>query len=110
MADRIIYQPIHPEIRSQLDPEYIAFHEEHLQYVPLSEDSAWDPAQRLASSPFVSTLLESVDVGSIQDVILEHAELRIFTPRGTKPAKGWPVFLWFHGGMSFLFISLKRCI
>lgn len=24
--------------------------------------------------------------------------MRIFTPEGNKPAGGWPVFVWFHGG------------
>ncbi|KAF4628334.1 hypothetical protein G7Y89_g9825 [Cudoniella acicularis] len=41
---------------------------------------------------------ESVEVGSVQDVVLKHTELRIFTPKGKSPAEGWPVFPWFRGG------------
>jgi acetyl esterase/lipase len=95
---RVIHQPIHPDIRGLLDPEYVAFHEENLQYIPPSESSPWDRSQPTSPSPFAAVALESVDVDSIQDVVLKHSELRIFTPRVPPPSQGWPVFLWFHGG------------
>ncbi len=91
---RTIHQPTHPDTRSRPDPEHVAFHEEKVQYILQSEASEWDPAQRSASSAF-SPPLESVEVGTIQDVILKHSELRVFTPKGSSPAEGWPVFLWF---------------
>jgi carboxylesterase type B len=95
---RIVHQPIHPHIREHLDPEYVAFHEEKLQYILPSEALPWDPSQRSAYSPFADAALQGVNVESIQDVFLKSSELRIFTPKGAVPPKGWPVFLWFHGG------------
>lgn len=109
MSDQIIHQAIHPDIRGRLDPEYVAFHDKTLQYVLPSHLSPWDESQQTASSPFARTLLQNVDVGNIEDVSLKHSQLRIFTPRGEAPEKGWPVLMWFHGGnltfSSFRFIS-----
>lgn len=95
---RIVHQPIHPDLRELLDPEYVAFHEEKLQYILPPEASPGDGSQPAGPSPFASAALKSVDVESVQDVFLKHAELRIFTPKGPKPSQGWPAFLWFHGG------------
>jgi hypothetical protein len=102
-----IHQPIHPDIRSRLDPEYISFHEEKLQYILQSEASEWDPVQRSAPSAF-SPPLESVEVSSVQDVILKYSELRIFTPKGSSPAGGRPVFLWYAPFHSCFNDSMSR--
>lgn len=99
MSDRrIAHQPIHPDLRERLDPEYVAFHEDKLQYILSSQEAAEDSSQPTEPSPFASAALKSVEVASVEDVFLKHAELRIFTPKGPQPPRGWPAFLWFHGG------------
>ena len=97
------HQPIHPEIRAHLDPEYVAFHDKHLQTILPSELSSWDSSLRFTPSAFGFASLKSVEVQSIEDVILKHCQLRVFIPRATPPKTGWPVVLWFHGGRSFDF-------
>jgi carboxylesterase type B len=96
---RPIYQPIHPDLRDHLDPEYVAFHDEHFQYILPSEATPWDPGVRTAWSPAKLAALEAVEVGSSEDVVLEHSQLRIFTPTSSVPRDGWPVFVWLHGGI-----------
>ncbi|KAF8849254.1 hypothetical protein BDZ45DRAFT_663370 [Acephala macrosclerotiorum] len=97
-SQRVAHQPIHPDLRATLDPEYLAFHNEHLQYVLPSEATPWDRDVRTKSTPMSAAALEPIEVGNIQDVILKHAQLRIFTPKFAAPADGWPVFAWLHGG------------
>ncbi|RDW83430.1 hypothetical protein BP5796_04921 [Coleophoma crateriformis] len=95
---RKIYQPIHPSMLARLDPEYIAYHNAHLQYIPSSESIPWSAASRSAPSP-TSGASSPVPVGSIRDHSFGgHASLRIFTPSSPKPEKGWPVLIWYHGG------------
>jgi hypothetical protein len=101
------YQPIHPDVRPLLDPEYAAFHDKYLQYVRPSETFDWDPAVR--SKPSITPGgSDPVPVGCIRDVQLEHCEIRVFTPKGSAPRDGWPVCIWFHGGEYPIFYSQNR--
>jgi acetyl esterase/lipase len=98
-SSRKIYQPIHPSIRSRLDPEYVEFHEKYLQYVPSSESVEWDPASRFAPAASSAGKSEPVKVGSVRDFDFGgHEQIRIFTPEGLRPENGWPVLVWYHGG------------
>jgi hypothetical protein len=96
--DRKIYQPIHPDIRHRLDPEYLDFHEKYLQYTPPSDSIPWDPASRFAPAPSSAGKSSPIEVGSIRDLDKGHYQLRVFMPKGAAPEKGWPVFVWYHGG------------
>lgn len=96
--NRKIWQPLHPSIRPRLDPEYVAFHDEVLQYVQPSETVPWDPAVRDGPSipPGGSA---PVPVGKIEDVELVNCTVRAFVPEGEASEGGWPGLLWFHGGL-----------
>ncbi|KAL3495320.1 AB hydrolase superfamily protein [Aspergillus germanicus] len=95
---RHIHQPIHPAIRPLLDPEYIAFHDAHFQYLLPDEQQEWKSSIRTAPRPWPSTGHPHTPVGSIKDISLTNFPIRIFTPTAPKPPSGYPVFLWFHGG------------
>jgi acetyl esterase/lipase len=97
--DATAYQPIHPSMRDKLDPEYVAFHDEFLQYIRPNEQEPWDPACRFRPSvPLTMGAQKQVDVGSVEDKDLGSFQARIFTPEGDAPAAGWPVLVWLHGG------------
>ncbi|KAK5128732.1 hypothetical protein LTR85_000065 [Meristemomyces frigidus] len=115
---REILQPIHPSLRLNLDPQYVAFHEEHLQYIKPSEETPWHPDMRKQPSPMRLGGLAKAIVGSVQDLDHNRYQLRVFTPQGSKPENGWPCLIWFHGGgfvvggldseNAFLTIACKR--
>jgi acetyl esterase/lipase len=93
-----LHQAIHPSLRPLLDPEYVSFHDEHLQYVLPSEAEAWDPASRMRPSPMGNAEQKHVEVGSVYDKDLGDFQIRVFTPEGDAPEGGWQVLVWFHGG------------
>lgn len=89
-------QPLHPSIIPKLDPEYVEFHNRHLAQIVPPHTIPWDPVTRNAvMMPGTSDLL---DVGSTKDIALSKCKIRVFAPPGSPPSKGWPVFLFFHGG------------
>jgi acetyl esterase/lipase len=92
------YQPLHPSIRDQLNPEYVTFHEEILQYVSPAETKDWTPLLRLRPSPLARGSQQRADVGSICDHELDTFQVRVFNPVGTVPKNGWPALVWLHGG------------
>ncbi|CAK7198899.1 hypothetical protein SEUCBS139899_001567 [Sporothrix eucalyptigena] len=101
------YQPLHPSIRDQLDPEYVAFHDAVLEFCPRSETVPFDPvASRAAKSPMAHGGQKLVAVGSTEDhiifgsddIVANQVNARIFTPEGDAPAAGWPCLVWYHGG------------
>lgn len=119
----LIYQPLHPTMRTLLDPEYIAFHDSCIQYlVPDEQLHSWNsPSPPTRSSP-LSTLSDAgggagngpCRVGLVRDVQLERCRVRIFVPAGSNcsstgggggggehgvvvPVK-YPVLYWLHGG------------
>ncbi|PFH48418.1 hypothetical protein AMATHDRAFT_76739 [Amanita thiersii Skay4041] len=99
---RVPTQPLHPSILPRLDPEYISFHTNHLQFLPLVYDKPWDPAFR--AGPVVPGGTLPSRVGKLEDYNLTHTKLRAFTPPGDIPpslsssSTGWPVLIYFHGG------------
>ena len=94
--DKKVLQPIHPDFISKLLPEYIAHHNATTAFVPPIYSIPWDPAIR--KRPAVAGTSEPLTVGSIRDVQLANCTVRVFTPEGTAPEGGWPVFIFFHGG------------
>ncbi|KAJ3741001.1 alpha/beta hydrolase fold-domain-containing protein [Lentinula detonsa] len=96
LTEKIPKQPLHPSIISRLDPEYIKFHEEVLQYITPPHTLPWDPALR--NAPAVPGSTAPLKVGKTQDFHLTHTNMRAFTPEGEVPSAGWPVFIFFHGG------------
>ncbi|KAK5050531.1 hypothetical protein LTR84_003812 [Exophiala bonariae] len=104
---RIVYQPLHPSTRLRLDPEYIAYHDSVLQYLPADDERPWTPSFRTWANIINTT---PVAVGGIRDVTIPKLsptdrsplQARVFTPdpelSPPESANGWPVLLWFHGG------------
>lgn len=92
-----IYQPLHPSLRSVLDPEYVAFHDQYMQYVIPDDQKIWDGSARTQPSlpPGGSTPLR---VGLVRDIQLDNCKLRLFKPESSQPVAKYPVLLWFHGG------------
>ncbi|KAK1482230.1 hypothetical protein CCUS01_15800 [Colletotrichum cuscutae] len=101
MADsRTIHQPIHPSVRSKLDPEYVALHDSIIQYMEPSEAKPWDPASRSAPNPLAHTTQKLSPVGKQwdEDIPGEEIQVRVFVPEGNQPEGGWPCLVWLHGG------------
>jgi acetyl esterase/lipase len=96
MTERIPKQPLHPSVLSKLDPEYVEFHTTTLQYIIPPHTLPWDPAIR--NAPAVPGGSEPLPVAKTEDYDLKHTKFRSFTPHGTAPDAGWPVFIFFHGG------------
>lgn len=91
------HNPIHPSVVDKLDPEYVAFHNAHLiDVIPPERLPVWDP--KIRERPAVPGTSQPREVGSIKDFNLSKTNIRAFTPKGDRPANGWPVFIWFHGG------------
>jgi acetyl esterase/lipase len=94
--ERIIYQPIHPDVRPKLDLEYVAFHDKYMQYVPRDESKVWNGSARTTPA-LPPGGAEPVRVGLIQDIELSGFTVRVYVPEGYGTQK-LPCFLWFHGG------------
>ncbi|KAF8153372.1 alpha/beta hydrolase fold-domain-containing protein [Crassisporium funariophilum] len=95
-TEQIAKQPIHPSIIPRLDPEYLQFHNNNLLYLTPPHTLPWDPSLR--NAPAVPGASDPLPVGKTQDYDLPKTKFRAFTPEGTPPPKGWPVFIFFHGG------------
>lgn len=91
-------QPLHPAIRSTLDPQYVAYHEAHLQYLEPDEAKEWDGSVRMGNPSLPPGGTKPVPVGSIQDYTVGRFRVRAYTPTGERDQRGWPVLVWFHGG------------
>ncbi|KAI6083514.1 Alpha/Beta hydrolase protein [Hypoxylon rubiginosum] len=97
-SNRQIYQPIHPDVRALLDPEYVSFHDKYFQYLIPDDQKTWDGSARVRHPSVPATESVPVTVGDVRDLDLGNYNVRVFTPDTQKPKDGWPVFLWFHGG------------
>jgi acetyl esterase/lipase len=97
-SDKKVYQSIHPSVRGRLDPEYVRFHEEFLQFIKPSEEEPWDPAARYKPSPTTHGAQRVATVGSTVDHDTGTFQVRVFTPEGVAPIGGWPTLVWYHGG------------
>ncbi|KAJ4140101.1 hypothetical protein NW768_001454 [Fusarium equiseti] len=100
MADihRKIWQPLHPAIRDRLDPEYVAYHEAHLQYIEPDELKDWDGSARTKKVSLPPGGTKPIPVGSINDYDVGRFRVRVYTPTRQCDERGWPVLIWFHGG------------
>lgn len=92
-----IYQPLHPSLRPLLDPEYVAFHENCVQYLVPDEQMQWDATTR-SQLPTLSGGSMPLRVGSIRDVQLENCRVRVFVPESSQEVAKYPVLYWLHGG------------
>lgn len=91
--------PLHPDLIPHLDAEYAAFYEKHLAERPAIHKVPWNPACRVG--PINLGGLEPCKVGEVKDITIPAkvpVKVRVFTPPGEKPAKGWPVLAYYHGG------------
>ncbi|CAE6478092.1 unnamed protein product [Rhizoctonia solani] len=91
--------PLHPDITPHLDADYAAFHNKYLADRPAIHKIPWDPACRVG--PINLGGLEPCKVGSVRDLTIPGTppvSVRVFTPPGERPASGWPVLVYFHGG------------
>ncbi|KAF5024938.1 hypothetical protein F66182_2980 [Fusarium sp. NRRL 66182] len=101
MADnttRKIWQPLHPAVRGRLDPQYVAYHDAHLQYIEPDENSEWDGSIRTKKVSLPPGGTRPIPVGSINDFDVGRFRVRVYTPTGESDERGWPVLVWFHGG------------
>ncbi|KAF4964643.1 hypothetical protein FSARC_7439 [Fusarium sarcochroum] len=97
-TDRKIWQPLHPAIRDRLDPQYIAYHEAHLQYIEPDETNDWDGSTRTKKVSLPPGGTKPIPVGSINDFDVGRFRVRVYTPTSECDERGWPVLIWFHGG------------
>ncbi|KAF4994393.1 hypothetical protein FGRMN_5812 [Fusarium graminum] len=95
---RKVWQPLHPAIRDRLDPQYVAYHEAHLQYIEPDEINDWDGSTRTKKVPLPPGGTKPLPVGSINDHDVGRFRVRVYTPSGQCDERGWPVLIWFHGG------------
>jgi len=92
MATPRVHQPIHPDILPKLLPEYVQVHNTYNLYTPNIHTLEWNPAVR-QNAPVIGGS-EPLQVGKVEDIPLSACTMRLFTPEGTPPSDGWPVFLF----------------
>ena len=102
-SERVLHQPVHPDILPKLDPEFAAFWNSHNAYAVPLEQCPWDPACR--NAPVLGGSVPP-EVGNIESDQLAGFDVRIFTPEGVAPDAGWPVFIYLHGGQLHLCFGL----
>lgn len=95
--DRKVWQPLHGAVRAKLDPEYVAFHDQYMQYVQPDDLKIWDGSARTKPS-LPPGGIPPVPVGSTREFQVGAFQLRAYTPTGECDARGWPVLIWYHGG------------
>jgi acetyl esterase/lipase len=94
---------LHASVKDRLHPDYANFYNEHLINLPQVQ------LQPVAASRTSGTLIlgggPPLPVGHVQDISIRRREtegpdvkVRVFTPEGERPEKGWPVTIYFHGG------------
>ncbi|CAE6504571.1 unnamed protein product [Rhizoctonia solani] len=86
------------DILDQLDPEYRTFILSEGTLLPPIHNTQWSPAFRQAIPVLDFGSTGPVEVGSTQTIELGEFSLRVMTPPGGKPSRGWPVLLYVHGG------------
>ncbi len=96
-SQKTVYQPLHEQVRPLLDPEYVAFHDEVIQYIEPDDRRPWD-ARQIRTRPPLPGSSEPVPVSRVEDVVVGDFPVRVFWPLGEKPSRGWPVLVWYHGG------------
>ena len=80
-----------------------AFHNAHLANLIPPHALPWNPSMReTAAVPGGS---EPLKVGEVKDYSLSQCKVRVYTPPDPRPAAGWPVFIFFHGGKAHCWLS-----
>jgi acetyl esterase/lipase len=99
-TETISHQPIHPEVRPFLDPEYVAFHDSYFQYIVPDDRKSWNGSARTKSSLLPAMEGTPVEVGCTEDIELGKFGVRVFWPSTLDNAQrdNFPVLIWFHGG------------
>jgi len=87
---------IHPDVISRLDQDYIDFHNANIAPTPGPYAFPWDP--ELRKTNWIPGGSEVLEVGSVKEYDLTNCKVRVFTPDGSAPEAGWPVYVWYHGG------------
>ncbi|KAA8647598.1 hypothetical protein EYZ11_004944 [Aspergillus tanneri] len=94
--------PLHPSVKDLLHPEYVDFYNQHVINL---EQVHRQPVEASRTDVLILGGGPPLDVGKTEDIVIPRRQtdgpavpLRCFTPRGEKPASGWPVMLYFHGG------------
>jgi hypothetical protein len=87
------YQPIHPKLRPLLDPEYVEYHEHHVQFLVPDEQKNWEGSVRVYSSLPASPSLP-MKVGLLRDLQLENCRVRVFVPESSQHVYKYPALLW----------------
>ena len=94
-----VHQPIHPDVRPLLDPEYVTFHDQYFQYLVPDDQKVWDGSARLKSPSLPLMESSPIEVGKIENLTVGNFDVRTFTPSALPDqCQPWPVFIWFHGG------------
>lgn len=95
--------PLHESVVDRIDPEYKAFYNKYIfdkQQVHLQPVAASRTGDDLipGSGP-LQTVASTVDYSfPREESVGPDVRVRCFTPEGEKPAAGWPVCIYFHGG------------
>ncbi|EJT78541.1 hypothetical protein GGTG_03641 [Gaeumannomyces tritici R3-111a-1] len=95
--------PLHESVLGRIDPEYAAFYNKHIFDKPQVH------LQPIAASRSSGILIPGagplVPVAKTADYTFPRrhsagpdVRVRAFTPEGARPAAGWPVCVYFHGG------------
>lgn len=95
--------PIHESVKDKLHHTYVEFYNKHIMdkqqihFRPISATRAMG-----SLSPGGGPL---IPVGHTEDMSIHRREtqgpdikIRVFTPAGVAPEKGWPFVVYFHGG------------
>lgn len=95
---RTAYQPLHPSVRPLLDPEYVAFHDRHIQYVEPEYHKPWSESIRTRITwPYAGSPI--VEVGKVEDIRpCPNFVIRIFSPSSEVKRLERPLVIWLHGG------------
>ncbi|KAI9738976.1 MAG: hypothetical protein M1818_005290 [Claussenomyces sp. TS43310] len=95
--------PLHESVKDKLHPQYVHFYNRNII------DSQQVHYRPVAASRTSGVLLPgagpSLLVAKIEDHSIERTQskgpkitVRCFTPLGERPAAGWPVMIYYHGG------------
>lgn len=95
--------PLHESVKDKLDVEYVKFYNAHIF------DKQQVHLQPVAASRTSGILIPGggpkLPAGSTRDYTFSRkvtqgpdVQVRVFTPEGKRPEKGWPLMIWIHGG------------
>lgn len=87
---------LNPTVIPRLLPEFVEFWNLTLADKPGLHEIPWSPEIR--NQPPQPGGSDPLKVGNVQDIPLSNFSVRVFTPEGNAPEKGWPVMIYFHGG------------